>query len=138
MGIFFSASAMGFFSSDLYEIAAIPEDAKEIDQTEYRNLLDGMSQGKKLVIDEHGNPDLVALQEPSVNDLSMAEQAARIANANQQIAILKPAVDGGYAKPEHPQLLADWQRCRYELTLVPEQPGWPDKPQWPDQPATAI
>ncbi|MFM5530451.1 tail fiber assembly protein [Aeromonas veronii] len=66
------------------------------------------------------------------------EQSARIANANQQIAIIKPAVDGGYAKPEHTQLLADWQRCRYELTLVPEQPGWPDKPQWPTEPEKVI
>lgn len=69
---------------------------------------------------------------------AQTEQAEKIANANQQIAIIKPAVDGGYAKPEHTQLLADWQRCRYELTLVQEQPGWPDLPQWPAQPATVI
>ncbi|MCV3283466.1 tail fiber assembly protein [Aeromonas veronii] len=66
------------------------------------------------------------------------QQAKKIDEANQQIAILKPAVDGGYAKPEHTQLLADWQRCRYELTLVPEQPGWPERPQWPVPPATVI
>lgn len=69
---------------------------------------------------------------------AQTEQSARIDNANQQIAIIKPAVDGGYAKPEHTQLLSDWQRYRYELTLVTEQPGWPDNPQWPDQPATVI
>ncbi|WP_251366468.1 tail fiber assembly protein [Aeromonas hydrophila] len=67
-----------------------------------------------------------------------AEQSGRIAIANLQIAILKPAVDGGYAKPEHTKLLADWQRCRYELTLVPEQPGWPEKPQWPTEPDKVI
>lgn len=55
-----------------------------------------------------------------------------------QIELIKPAVDGGYAKPEHTQLLADWQRYRYELTLVPEQPGWPDKPQWPTEPEKVI
>lgn len=68
----------------------------------------------------------------------LAEQANRIANANQQIAIIKPAVDGGYAKPEHTQLLSDWQRYRYELTMVTEQAGWPASPQWPTQPATVI
>lgn len=62
----------------------------------------------------------------------------RISEANQQISIMKPAVDGGYAKQEHTQLLADWQRCRYELTLVPEQPGWPEKPQWPAEPDKVI
>lgn len=69
---------------------------------------------------------------------AQAEQSKRIADANQQIAILKPAVDGGYAKPEHTQLLADWQRCRYDLTLVPEQHGWPENPKWPAQPTTVI
>ncbi|MBJ7581640.1 tail fiber assembly protein [Aeromonas veronii] len=69
---------------------------------------------------------------------AVAEQGLRLSKANQQIAILKPAVDGGYAKPEHTQLLADWQRCRYELTLVPEQPGWPEKPQWPTEPEKVI
>lgn len=67
-----------------------------------------------------------------------AEQSTRLSTANQQIAIIKPAVDGGYAKPEHIKLLADWQRCCYELTLVPEQAGWPYKPQWPEPPATVI
>lgn len=71
-------------------------------------------------------------------EAAQIDQATRLANANQQIAIIKPAVDGGYAKPGHPQLLADWQRCRYELTLVPEQPGWPEKPQWPTEPEKVI
>ena len=71
-------------------------------------------------------------------DIALAEQSKRIYAANQQIATLKPAVDGGYAKPEHIQLLADWQRCRYELTLVPEQAGWPELPQWPDEPKSVI
>lgn len=71
-------------------------------------------------------------------EAAKTEQSARIANANQQIAILTPAVDGGYAKPEHPQLLADWQRYRYELTLVPEHAGWPESPQWPTEPDKII
>ena len=71
-------------------------------------------------------------------EAAQLEQSARIATANQQIAIIKPAVDGGYAKPEHTQLLADWQRYRYELTLVPEQAGWPESPQWPAEPDKVI
>lgn len=62
----------------------------------------------------------------------------RITEANQQIAIIKPAVDGGYAKPEHTKLLADWLRYRYELTAVPELTGWPEKPQWPAEPDKVI
>jgi len=71
-------------------------------------------------------------------EAAQAEQAASITTATQQIAIIKPAVDGGYAKPEHTQLLADWQRYRYELTLVPEQTGWPESPQWPTEPDKVI
>lgn len=69
---------------------------------------------------------------------SQAEHSARLVTANEQIATLKPAVDGGYAKPSHTQLLADWQRHCYELTLVPEQPGWPENPQWPTEPERII
>jgi hypothetical protein len=70
----------------------------------------------------------------AIRAASMAEYSARITLANQQIAIITPAVDGGYAKPEHKALLLDWQRYRYELTLVPELTGWPEQPKWPEQP----
>ncbi|MGL4602246.1 MAG: tail fiber assembly protein [Plesiomonas sp.] len=77
-------------------------------------------------------------EQQAVLDAVIVEQTTRIANANQQISIIKPAVDGGYAKPEHITLLSDWQRYRYELTLVPEQSGWPDNPQWPAEPEKVI
>ncbi|MFQ2218388.1 tail fiber assembly protein [Aeromonas enteropelogenes] len=66
------------------------------------------------------------------------ELSSRLATASSQLDVLKPAVDGGYAQAEHTQLLADWQRYRYELTLVPEQPGWPESPQWPTEPEKVI
>lgn len=69
---------------------------------------------------------------------AQSEQSRRIAVANQQIAIISPAVDGGYAKQEHTQLLADWQRYRYDLTLMSEQPDWPGSPLWPTEPAKLI
>lgn len=78
------------------------------------------------------------LEQRAKLEAAQTEQSARIATANQQIAIIKPAVDGGYAKPEHTQLLADWQRYRYELTLVPEQAVWPEEPQWPEKPQPAV
>lgn len=80
---------------------------------------------------------------PSATEVSPEDSAqARLSDcltlANQTIATLQPAVDGGYAKPEHTQLLADWQRYRYELTLVSEQAGWPESPQWPTEPDKVI
>lgn len=69
---------------------------------------------------------------------AIAEQKRRVSIATAQIAIIQPAVEGGYAKPSHTQLLTDWQRYRYELTLVPDQPGWPSEPSWPTSPQTVI
>ncbi|MDX7924108.1 tail fiber assembly protein [Aeromonas media] len=82
-------------------------------------------------------PD-VAATEQAVLTAAQAEQSRRISVANKQIAIISPAVEGGYAKPEHTKLLADWQRYRYELTLVQEQVSWPGSPQWPAEPNKVI
>ena len=113
----------------------MPSDAIAIDRSEYVRLLEGMSHGKLIKADEKGMPYLVDNETPYEADKELTQ---RIAMATQQISILTPAVDGGYAKPEHTKLLSDWQRCRYELTLVPEQPGWPEKPQWPTEPEKVI
>lgn len=134
--IYCAASTAGFYDSDIHG-KDIPSDALEISKAERDQLLEGQSRGK-IIEFKDGLPYLADPVPPSVFELATAEQSARIATANQQIAILKPAVDGGYAKPEHTQLLAYWQRCRYELTLVPEQPGWPHKPQWPTEPEKVI
>ncbi|MFQ2662756.1 tail fiber assembly protein [Aeromonas caviae] len=74
----------------------------------------------------------------------LAEQAAeqelarRQAKATTEINRIKPAVDGGYAKPEDIELLPQWQRNLYELPDVRTKPGWPDEPQWPTEPDKVI
>lgn len=114
-------------SSHLTELGPIPDGKTDIKPTSPHDKWSGNAWVR----------DQEAEEQATLED-AIAEQAKRIAIATQQIAIITPAVDGGYAKPGHPQLLADWQRCRYELTLVPEQPGWPDKPQWPTEPEKVI
>lgn len=66
------------------------------------------------------------------------ELAFRQAVATAEINRIKPAVDGGYAKPNDVELLPQWQRYLYELPDVRTKPGWPHKPQWQDQPTTVI
>ncbi|KIQ80034.1 tail fiber assembly protein [Aeromonas sp. L_1B5_3] len=136
MKYLFSASSMGFYSSG--RPAGIPIDAVEISNEEYLSLLDGQSKGKLISAGSNGYPILVDPTPPSAAEMAISTQAKCMANANQQISIIKPAVDGGYAKPEHTKLLEDWQRYRYELTLIPEQPGWPDQPSWPTEPEKII
>ncbi|MGL6378183.1 tail fiber assembly protein [Aeromonas hydrophila] len=135
MAILFSKT-LGFIDTNFH--ATYPDDCVEISVEKRDELLRGQADGSEITADTDGYPILIEPIAPPLSEIAMAEQADRIANANQQIAIIKPAVDGGYAKPEHAQLLADWQRYRYELTLVPEHDGWPNLPQWPVQPATVI
>ncbi|WP_323936159.1 tail fiber assembly protein [Aeromonas veronii] len=83
----------------------------------------------------HADPDL---QYQLAEQEAERELASRQAVATAEINRIKPAVDGGYAKPEDVELLPALQRYLYELPDVRTMPGWPDKPQWPDQPATVI
>lgn len=130
--VFYSKSLIGFiFDTSVADAVEVPYD-------EYQRLLESQAEGFQIVPDNNGYPKLVAQTQPSVEERAIREQSMRISEANQQIAILSPAVDGGYAKQEHTQLLADWQRYRYELTLVPEQAGWPVSHQFPERPASVI
>ncbi|WP_139462131.1 phage tail assembly chaperone [Aeromonas veronii] len=118
-------------------LAAFNADATDninITKELFDSLFEGQSKGMNIVSGHDGLPILEEPEQPSAEEVALMEQSRRMSVATQQIAILKPAVDGDYAKPGHAQLLADWQRCRYELTLVPEQAGWPTNVNWPDAP----
>ncbi|WP_447835268.1 tail fiber assembly protein [Aeromonas salmonicida] len=134
--IYFLANPIGFYPSNVFNTP--PDGAVEISQDQYNELMEQSSKGYEISADEHGNPINLTRKEPSHEQMAEQEQFARMATANKQIAIIAPAVEGGYAKPEHTQLLADWQRYRYELTQVPEQTGWPEAPQWPTEPDKVI
>ncbi len=62
------------------------------------------------------------------------ELASRQAIATSEINRIKPAVDGGYAKPDDAALLPQLQRYLYELPDVREQAGWPFAISWPEMP----
>jgi len=113
-------------------------DNVEVSKELFDEIFEGQSKGMRIVSAPDGMPTLAEPEQPSAESVALMEQSRRVSVATQQIAILKPAVDGGYAKPEHTKLLADWQRYRYELTLVPEQTGWPESPQWPTEPDKVI
>lgn len=66
------------------------------------------------------------------------ELARRQTVATVEINRIKPAVDGGYAKPEDVELLPKLQRYLYELPNVRTEPGWPEQPQWPAEPEKVI
>lgn len=130
--MYFSAKESSFFP------VRHADDAVEISDDTYQELIYAVSSGASIKSDEHGQPVAAYPQPPTRAAISHFELSRLITVASNQIEVVRPAVDGGYAKPEHVQLLADWQRYRYELMSVPEQPGWPESPQWPGQPETII
>lgn len=133
--MFYSPDTNGFYPS---RYPGFDGRLEEIDDNRYNELLNGQAEGYIIHAGEDGYPMLSPPPEQSDDARAEVEKSSRLAIAAQQIAIIQPAVDGGYAKPEHTQLLTDWQRYRYELTLVPEMPGWPESPKWPEPPASII
>jgi hypothetical protein len=134
MRYYYSFTKKGFYNDDINEV---PDDAVELNKGDYDELLDGLSNLMDIV-NVDGYPTLKEREPKSDHEKASAELNSRMTLANQQIAIIKPAVDGGYAKPAHTQLLADWQRYRYELPDVRTEPGWPESPQWPTEPDKVI
>ncbi|MGU5656763.1 tail fiber assembly protein [Aeromonas veronii] len=62
------------------------------------------------------------------------ELASRDKEAKEIIMRIEPAVVGGYAKQEDIDRLPLWQRYRYELPDVRNQPGWPADVKWLPKP----
>ncbi|MFM5785889.1 tail fiber assembly protein [Aeromonas veronii] len=129
--VYFDRTTCGFYLDD-------SDDRIAISVLERNALLNKESIGFKIASGADGRPIAIEPSEPSYLDVAVLGLTTRRAVADLQISIIQPAVEGGYAKPAHTQLLAEWQRYRYELTLVPEQPGWPEKPQWPAEPDKVI
>lgn len=57
MAIFFSASNLGFYSSEL-TYPNLPTDLKEITEERHQELLSELSKGKKLIFDTEGYPNI--------------------------------------------------------------------------------
>lgn len=127
-----------YWSPSLSAFNAQASDNIEVTKTEFDRLFEGQSKGFQIVSGPDGTPELLTPPSPSSTEVSTNTLQSLIAVADKNINVMKPAVDGGYARPEHVLLLAEWQRYRYELVLVPEQSSWPESPQWPEQPTTII
>lgn len=136
---YYSKFTNGFYV-DIVHGELIPDDAIEerLWGITYDDLMVGQENGALITSTSEGKPTLDEQPKPTASEMAKAQQSELMSVAGKQIAIIKPAVDGGYAKPEDAKLLSDWQRYRYELTLVPEQKGWPDLPQWPLQPESVV
>lgn len=103
----------------------IPADAVEITADEHAALINGQSQGKRIVADENGYP---VLQDPP--PLTVEELAA---NARVERNALLTACDWTQVS-DAPVDQAAWRMYRQALRDVPEQVGFPFDIGWPVAP----
>lgn len=137
MGIYFSAHEMGFFSTELYELATMPADVKPVTQQDYLRLLDGMSQGHHLGADDQGEPMLLPPTTATAEQLAgiaKAEQSTRLREAADAIAPLLFLETTNQLSDTETMMLANWRQYTVEVSRANQQPGWPGTISWPVKP----
>lgn len=136
---FYSAKDNTFFPESLKEIymqaGTWPENAKEVGEMDFQNLMAGQSENKVITADEAGYPVLSEREtDHHIDAVKQAEteKALRMAAAAEAIAPLQDAVDIGMATEDEVGRLKAWKACRVLLNRVDvsEAPDitWPEIP----------
>ena len=124
----YAKSTGGFYSRDIHG-DNIPEDAVEITTEQHAALIEGQSQGKRIVADEAGHPVLADPPPPTDDDLAAAIRAER----DMKIAACDWTVlsDAPLTTTEK----TNWKAYRQALRDVTAQPTFPQSVEWPVEPA---
>lgn len=124
----YSRSTGGFYAREIHG-DNIPSDAVEITKELHAALIEGQSQGKRIVADEAGHPVLADPPPPTDDDLSAAIRAER----NMKIAACDWTVlsDAPLTTTEK----TNWNAYRQALRDVTAQPTFPQSVEWPVSPA---
>lgn len=131
MSKYYAASTNGFYSREING-NNIPDDAVEIADEQWQELLDGQSGGKMISSDDKGNPVLIDFTKPTHGELvaqANNKKAALIAEATVKIGPLQDADDLGIATDEEASELKAWKTYRAMLNRVDaSKPDWPVAP----------
>lgn len=122
--MFYSKSTGGFYDRAIHG-DAIPTDAVEIASEEHAALLEGQSQGKRIVADADGFPILVDPPPPTDAELASAiraERNAKIAASDWAVLPDVPLTDAEQAA---------WRVYRQALRDVTRQATFPQSVEWP-------
>jgi hypothetical protein len=136
--MYYSPSTGGFYSVEVHS-DAIPNDAMEISDMAYQELMNGQCLGQMIVAGPNGRPSLqeLVLSADQVRAANRRRQSALLAQATSAISPLQDAIDIGVAtEAEHAMLLA-WKRYRVAINRIDQQPGYPSKVVWPERPDQA-
>lgn len=137
---FYSIESNAFYAGSMREVyksaGSWPEDAIEINETLYQNLLKGQEEGRVITPDASGQPQLSEPPKPSPEEL-MAQieriRAELFKEANTRITPLQDADELGIASADEKEKLTCWKRYRVmlnrlDLSKAPDI-QWPEKPQ---------
>lgn len=124
MKIFYSMARKGFFPADIYDAESLPQDALEIAEQEYKDLLEGQTTGKQITWD--GEAPYLA------DPFFSSEQLAKIARDRRDMELGKT---DWTQLSDVPQAVKEvWSVYRQALRDVPQQAGFPHNITWPDKP----
>lgn len=126
--MFYSKSTGGFYDREIHG-NNIPADAVEITAEQHAALIEGQSQGKRIVADEVGHPVLADPPPPTDDDLAAVIRAER----NMKIAACDWTVlsDAPLTTTEK----TNWEAYRQALRDVTAQTTFPQSVEWPVAPA---
>lgn len=122
---FYSTTTGGFYRREIHG-KSIPDDAVEISESEYAELMDGQSSGKQIIADQNGFP--VLADQSAQSD----EQLANIIRIERNTRLA--ASDWTQARDIPEALSALWAPYRAALRDITNQVGFPRSVNWPDQP----
>ena len=126
----YSPSHNGFYDSAIHG-DNIPADAVEITVEEHQALLEGQSQGKRIVADENGYPILQDPPHPTTEQLAATARAERdrlIESVRWRIERHSDELALGSEPTEPLEPLLQYVQA---LRDVPQQAGFPGDIDWP-------
>jgi hypothetical protein len=128
----YSPSKNAFYDTDINEY--IPDDAVDITEKEWIDLLDGQANGKAIICGPDHLPCLGEQLAPTVAELiALAESKRNTLRAEADAAIqpLQDAADLDMATKEEANHLIAWKKYRVMLMRVntddPDNIDWPEK-----------
>lgn len=143
MTIKYSASAQGFFDTDLHR--SIPDDAVTITKGRHKELLAGQAAGYEIVAGKRGRPKLRSLYSNSIEDARAAsvravkrEAARRIADTMpiwRQLNAMRENKDPGFHRVDLIRSASNLiEEQLGQLILMEEIAAFPveQNPLWPD------
>ena len=136
---FYSASTGGFYPESMLEvyensINGLPDDLKEVSESDYNALISGQESGKRIIADKKGNPILSAQAEPSGEEVINSNNRKKtelISSATAMINPLQDAVDMEIATKEEAAALKQWKLYRVSVNRIDttqKEINWPDIP----------